>query len=44
MNKKAKIPLSVMKKVYDKFLETRNIIDNAYIEECCKENVTVDEN
>ena len=42
MDKKAKIALAVTKKVYNEFLETRNFIDKAYREECCKENMTVD--
>ena len=43
MNKKAKIALVVIKKVYHKFPETQEFIDKAYIEECCKENISIDE-
>lgn len=38
MDKKA-----IIKKVYEKFPETREFIDRAYIEERCKENFFVDE-
>ena len=41
MDKKAKIALAVIKKVYDKFPETQKFIDKAYVEECCKENTSV---
>ena len=43
MEKKAKIALAVIKKVYDNFPETQEFIDKAYIEKCCKENISVDE-
>ena len=38
MDKKAKIALAVIKKVYNKFLETQTFINKAYI----KENIFVD--
>ena len=41
MDKKATIALAVIKKVYDKFPETQKFIDKAYVEECCKENISV---
>ena len=43
MDKKAKIVLTVIKKVYDSFPETQVFIDKKYVEECCKENISVDE-
>ena len=43
MNKKAQIALAVIKKVNDKFSERQEFIDKAYIEECFKENISVDE-
>ena len=41
MDKKTKIALAVIKKVYDKFPETQKFIDKANVEECCKENISV---
>ena len=43
MNKKVKIALTVIKKVHDKFSETQEFIDKAYVEECHKENISVDD-
>ena len=43
MDKKAKIALAVIEKVYANFPEMQEFIDKAYIEECCKENIAVDE-
>ena len=44
MDKKAKITLAVIKKVFDKFPETQTFIDKAYTEEeCCKENIYVND-
>ena len=43
MDKKAKIALAIIKKVYDKFPEMQKFIDKADNEECCKENISVDE-
>ena len=37
MDKKPKINLAVIKKMFDKFPETRAFIDKAYCEKCCKE-------
>ena len=42
MDKKAKIILALIKKVYCQFPETQFFIGKAYKEECCKENITVD--
>ena len=38
MDKKAKIALSDIKKVYDMFPERQEFIDKRYIEECCKKH------
>ena len=38
-----KIALVVLVKVYDNFTETQECIDKAYVEECCKEKISVDE-
>ena len=43
MDKKTKINLAVIKKMFDKFPETRAFIDKAYCEKCCKENIYVNE-
>ena len=43
MDKKAKTALPVLKKVYDKFPEAQEFIDKTYIEECCKENISIAE-
>ena len=43
MDKKAKMTLTVIKKVYNKFPETQTFINKAHGEECCKENISVDE-
>ena len=43
MDKKAKVGLVVIKKVYDEFPETQVFIDKAYSDECRKENVSVGE-
>ena len=43
MDKKPKINLAVIKKMFDKFPETRAFIDKAYCEKCCKENIYVNE-
>ena len=45
MNKKAKIALAIIKKVYTKFPETRKFIHKASRQRkvCCRENITVDE-
>ena len=43
MDKKAKIALTVIKKIYDKFPETQAFIKKAYSEECRKQNISVDE-
>ena len=43
MDKKTKIALAVIKTVYDNFPEMQEFIDKAYVKECCKENVSVDE-
>ena len=40
---KAKIALAVVKKVYANFPRMQEFIDKAYVEECCKENISVDE-
>ena len=40
MDKKASIGLAVIRKVYDKFQETRTLIE-VYSQECCKENFFV---
>ena len=41
MDKKAKIALAVIKKVYDRFSETQEFLDKTYVEECCKESISV---
>ena len=43
MDKKAKIALTVIKKVCDMCPKTQAFIDKAYSKECCKENISVDE-
>ena len=43
MDKKAKIALAVIKKVYDSFPETQEFIGKTYVEQCWKENTSVDE-
>ena len=42
MDKKTKMALAVIRKLYVTFPEIRLFIDKAYIEECCKENISVD--
>ena len=43
MDKNAKIALAVIKKVCDRFPETQEFSNKIYVEECCKENVSVEE-
>ena len=40
---KAKIALAVVKKVYANFPRMQEFMDKVYVEECCKENISVDE-
>ena len=43
MDKNANIVLAVIKKVCDKFPETQEFSNKIYVEECCKENISVEE-